>query len=329
MKFGILASHQYPPDEDLGERLAELFGLVEFAAESGYDSVFSINHFLGNLNTPQVLSTTAKLLEHSGSMQVGTGILLLPFFHPIQIAEEFATLDQLSGGRMILGVGAGYRDNEFKAFGVDKKTRMGRMREGIELIRALWSNDEVDYHGKYFTLEGERIGVPPVQSGGPPVWVGGGTQPSIERAARIADAWFAPGNAPDPSWLQTATGWYDEALEAEGRTEAITDRPIIVELFCGESTQQARDACHPYVKDEYFTYSDYPQLRWQKTKFDTLWDEIFLIGSPDDVASGIARLEELGFNHVIFRPFWTRMPIELARRSVQLVAEEVMPRFKG
>jgi len=327
MRFGILASHQYPRHEDLQQRLGELFDLVSFAAESGYDSVFTINHFLANLNTPQTISMTARLLDISGDMRVGTGILILPFFHPVHVAEEVATLDQLSQGRLVLGVGAGYRDNEFRALGVDKSERIARMRESIELLRALWTGETVQHRGRFFEVVDERIGIEPYQLGGPPIWIGGGAERAVRRAATLGDAWFAPGNSPDPRWLEKATRWHEEELAAAGRADMPRERPIIVELFCGPTTEAARETCRPYVRDEYFAYSNYEQLSWQRSMFDTLWDEVFVIGSPDDVAAGIGRLQELGFDHVIFRPFWTGMPAEISRESVRLVATEVMPRF--
>lgn len=328
MKFGILASHQYPRTEDLQQRLGELWELTEYAAELGYDSVFSINHFLANLHTPQIISMTAKLIEHSGDMQVGTSILLLPFFHPIHIAEEFATLDQLSGGRMILGVGAGYRSNEFEGFNLDKFERIGRMREGVELIRKLWADEPVEHQGTYYPLDGQRIGVPPVQPGGPEIWIGGGVEKSIRRSARIGDAWLAPGNSPDPTWLVGASETYRDELDRQGKDAAARQHPVVVELFVGPDEQRARETCRPYIQDEYFAYSGYSQLSWQKSAFETLWDEVFLIGGPDEVAEKISWLEQLGFGHVIFRPFWTGMPIEHSRESVRLLATEVMPRFR-
>ena len=167
MKFGVLASHQFPFEDDLSLRLKELFSLTQLAADRGYDSVFTINHFLANLQTPQVISMTASMLEYSGSMQVGTSILLLPFFHPVHIAEEFATLDQLSGGRMILGVGAGYRDVEFDTFGIDKKRRGARLAECVDVIRKMWTGEPVHHDGEFYKLDGVSSGVRPLQAGGP------------------------------------------------------------------------------------------------------------------------------------------------------------------
>lgn len=328
MKFGILASHQYPRDEGLQERLGELFDLIEYASEAGYDSVFAINHFLANLATPQVISMTAKLVEISGDMRVGTGILLLPFFNPIHVAEEFATLDQLSGGRMILGVGAGYRDDEFNAFHVDKRTRGGQLADAVDLIRALWSDEVVQHDGPYHQLHGQRIGVPPVQPGGPPIWIGAGAEAAVRRAARKGDAWLTPGNSPDPDWSTKALRWHDEALVQTGRSSDGREYPIVMEMYCAETTDKARAECLPYIRDEYFTYSNYRQLAWQKTMFNTLWEEVFIIGSPDDLVARIQGLADQGFTQVIFRPFWTGMPAALSNESVRLIAEEVIPRFR-
>ena len=166
MKFGIMASHQYLFEDDLQQRLAELWDIVEHAAELGYDSVWAINHFLGSLNTPQPISMMAKLIDHSGEMQVGSGILLLPLFNPIHVAEEFATLDQLSRGRVILGVGAGYRQHEFQSMGVPMERRGRRLDEGVRLIKALWSGERVSFEGEFYALDEQRIGILPYREGG-------------------------------------------------------------------------------------------------------------------------------------------------------------------
>jgi alkanesulfonate monooxygenase SsuD/methylene tetrahydromethanopterin reductase-like flavin-dependent oxidoreductase (luciferase family) len=329
MRFGILASAQYPFHEDLQQRLGELWDLTELAADLRYDSVFMISHFMGNLQTPQAISTTAKLIQHSGDMTVGTGILLLPLFHPVHIAEEFATLDHLAKGRLVLGVGAGYRDNEYRAFGLDKSHRFGRLREGIELLRALWTGEQVDYRGKHFAVEGEHIGIRPYQPGGPPIWIGAGAEGSVKRAARLGDAWFAPGNSPKPNWLQRAMEWHDTALADAGKTREGREYPLIVQLYCGETFEGARAEVRPYVQDSYFAYSEYSQLSWQRSAFEYLWDNVFLIGDPDHLERRIKELRATGFNHIVFRPFWTGMPAEMAHRSLRLFAEQVVPRFRA
>ena len=141
MKFGILLSNQYPRTDSLATRLQETVEFVTAAAELGFDSVFGVHHYLGRLQIPQPLTLLARLIPASGDMKLGTGIFISTLAHPVHIAEEVATLDQLSGGRVILGVGAGYRNHEFQSFGVDSKTVGRRFVESLEVLRALWSGN--------------------------------------------------------------------------------------------------------------------------------------------------------------------------------------------
>lgn len=327
MKFGLIASHQYPFEEDLRERLEELFELTELAAELGYDSVFAINHFLSNLATPQPISMMGRLLERSGDMRVGTGILLLPLFHPVHVAEEFATLDQLYPGRVILGVGAGYREHEFEAMGVPMERRGGRLGESVELIRALWSGEEVEFDGDFYSLHGARIGIPPRTPGGPPIWIGAGAKAAIRRAARLGDAWYAPGNSPKRGFLEGALQVHDEALAKAGKSREGREYPVGVELYCAPTSERAVEEALPYARREYHTYAEYPALRWQKERFDDLVAHTLMLGSPEDLYEKLRAFEQLGVDHVIFRPFWLGMPAKMARESLTLFAEEVMPAF--
>lgn len=327
MKFGIMASHQYSFEDDLQQRLAELWGIVEHAASLGYSSVWAINHFLGSLNTPQPISIMAKLVDHSGDMQIGSGILLLPLFNPIHVAEEFATLDQLSRGRVILGVGAGYREHEFRSFGIPMQGRAQRLDEGVRLIKALWSGERISFEGAHYNVEDQRIGCLPFRPGGPPIWIGAGSVPAVRRAARLGDAWYAPGNSPNPEYLRKAVATYDGALAEYGRTDAVVERPVGVELYCAATTERAWEEVLPYVRKEYHTYGEYEELRWQRDRFDELVAHTLLIGSPQDLITRIGAFAELGFNHLIFRPYWLGMPSGQAKRSLSLFAQEVMPAF--
>lgn len=328
MKFGIIASHQYPHDEDLGGHLRDLFSTVELAAELGYDSVWTINHFQSNLSTPQPISMTASLIPRSGDMMIGTGILLLPLFHPVHVAEEFATLDHLSGGRVVLGVGAGYRENEFAAFGVDPDSRFRRFDESLRLIRALWSGETVDHDGEFFPLHDAQIGIRPLTPGGPPIWVGAGGKKAVRRAARLGDAWYAPGNSPNPRFLPDHKGVYDDALTEFGKPLTGLERPVGVELYCAPTTERAVEVALPRARVEYSTYAEYPALRWQRDRFDELVVNTLLLGSPEMLIERISALRDLGFNHLIFRPGWLGMPAADVHASLRLFAEEVFPAFR-
>jgi len=327
MKFGILASHQYLPTDNLRQRLNELWALTELAAELGFDSVFAINHFLANLQTPQTISVLANLIRHSGSMTVGTSLVILPAYHAVHIAEEFATLDHMSNGRMVLGVGAGYRDNEFAAFGIDKESRFRKMAEQIKVIRALWSGKKVDLDGEFHKLHDQTC-VPPLQTGGPPIWVGAGGRIAVRRAAALGDAWIIPGNSPKTDWHRKAIVSHDEALAAAGRSRQGREYPIILNIYCGADTKKSQELIRPNVEAEYFNYAEYEMLEFQRQAFNYMWENLFVIGDPDHVAERIKRYEAMGVNHVIARLFWLGTPHEQTEQSIRLFAKEVMPRFQ-
>src|SRR5690606_9411055 len=122
-----------------------------------------IHHYLSSLSTPQPLPLLSRLIDHSGTMQIGTGILILPLAHPVHWAEEIATIDQMSGGRFVLGIGAGYREDEFNSFGIDRRTRVSRMNEALECMQKLWTGEKVSHRGKHFELRDVRCSVLPVQ----------------------------------------------------------------------------------------------------------------------------------------------------------------------
>jgi alkanesulfonate monooxygenase SsuD/methylene tetrahydromethanopterin reductase-like flavin-dependent oxidoreductase (luciferase family) len=116
---------------------------------------------------------------------------LLPLHHPAAVAEQVATLDQISNGRAVLGVAVGYRGYEFKAFGVDIKTRGARMDESMQAIREAFANERWNQHGKYWTLDDLPLQPPLIRPGGPPMWVGGSSDAAIRRAARLGDGWMS------------------------------------------------------------------------------------------------------------------------------------------
>ena len=112
--------------------------------------------------------------------------------NPVDIAEQMATLDVLTDGRAIFGVGLGYSAHEFAAFGVEPGTRVARFEESLRARPALWSGEKVDFDRRFHSVHGARPSVLPLQPGGPPVWVGGQAAGAVRRAARMGDAWYAP-----------------------------------------------------------------------------------------------------------------------------------------
>lgn len=323
--FGIALDHQYRPGDDLGRRIDEAVQLVERARDLGYRSVYGIHHYVAPLHTLQPLTLLARLVPSSGTMTLGTGIFLVTLAHPVHIAEEVATLDQLSGGRVALGIGAGYRDEEFDAFSIERTQRGRRLVEAVEVLRGLWSGEEVHHQGEFFRLEGQHIGIPPAQPGGPPIYVGATTPETIRRAARIGDSWLSTFSH-KIRWAAGHLKIFQEALEEFGRPVAGRVYPIQRELYLADSHEAAVAEAQPFIQDSYAAYAPY-QMDYLRDMFEDLREKAFMLGTPEQIAQRIEQHVEAGFNHFIFRMQWLGMGHDVALRTLERFAAEVMPRF--
>jgi alkanesulfonate monooxygenase SsuD/methylene tetrahydromethanopterin reductase-like flavin-dependent oxidoreductase (luciferase family) len=324
MRFGVMLNHQYHLGEDIGRRLDEGVEQTELIRDLGYDLLFSHHHFLANMQTPQPLPILAHLIPYSGAMRLGIGIYIATLEHPVALAENFATMDQLSKGRMIFGVGAGYREDEFRAFGVDMSRRLSRLYETIDVCRQLWSGEPVDHHGEHFAIEDQTIGLLPKQRPGLPVWVGANGPKTISRAAAHADAWLGSPNVKF-RWANGNLASFKEQQRANGIDVAGREYPIVRELYLADSDARAREELEPYIANEYRAFSRYDEI--YDKHYEEMWEKAFLIGSPDSVAAKLETLAEGGWNSFIFRCSWAEMPHEMTVRTIQRFADEVMPRF--
>jgi alkanesulfonate monooxygenase SsuD/methylene tetrahydromethanopterin reductase-like flavin-dependent oxidoreductase (luciferase family) len=185
VKFGLAVMNDFPPGAVAADRVPLLREQVRAASAAGLDSVWVLQHYLGNMPTLQPLPLLSALAADAGPMSLGTNMFILPLRHPVDVAEEFATLDHLAGGRVIAGFGMGYRENEFASFGIPMDERASRFEESIAIVRGLWSGAPMSFRGRHFTIEDQRLSLPPVQPGGPQVWIGAGPHKAgARRAAR-------------------------------------------------------------------------------------------------------------------------------------------------
>ena len=152
-------------------------------------------------------------------MQLLTGILLLPYHNPVDIAEQTVTLDHISNGRFILGVGLGYRVAELSAFGTNRRDRVSRFEESIELMKLLWSGEQVTYEGQHWQVHGARLALTPAQQPHPPIWIAAQSRGAVRRAAALGDRVIL---GPQPGWkdIGVLTRQYKEALDELGKDPA-------------------------------------------------------------------------------------------------------------
>src|SRR5437667_6413578 len=131
-----------------------------------------------------------RMMAETPNMRLNFGLILLSLHKPLDIAEQIATVDVMSGGKVIFGVALGYREVEFLAFGTTQRERVRRFEENLEAIKRLWTEDAVDMVGSHFTLQGASPPTKPLQKPHPPIWVGANADPAIRRAARLGDCWY-------------------------------------------------------------------------------------------------------------------------------------------
>jgi probable F420-dependent oxidoreductase len=236
MRFGLRL-----PTFALGPRtasLAEMGRYLRRAEALGFEAALTIDHLL---TTPPAYSCTwlepisllSALAGVTERMRLGTLVLVLPFRNPVYLAKEWATLDVLSGGRSILGVGVGWAEDEFRLMGVPRTERGRRTDEALELLTALWAGDRVTYEGRIYRVRDLSIEPKPVQKPRPPIWIGGGSQPFEEiygqktpdvtpvlrRVARHADAWV-PHSSATPEMVRHDWEILEREASAFGRRAA-------------------------------------------------------------------------------------------------------------
>ena len=186
MKFGVYSSIADPPaGENIARCIEEVLEEAQLAEECGFDSYFFGEHHQdkdGFLPSPLIVATAVA--ARTRTLQVGTSVILLPLHHPVHLAEDVVTLDQVSQGRIILGVGIGYQPADFRAFDIAMENRVGLFEEGIEVIRQCWTGKPFTFRGEHFNIQDVTVRPAPYQQPSPPLWIGASTMPGARRAGR-------------------------------------------------------------------------------------------------------------------------------------------------
>ncbi|MBI4082890.1 MAG: LLM class flavin-dependent oxidoreductase, partial [Candidatus Lambdaproteobacteria bacterium] len=185
MKFGILLSGQYHTDTDMVAALEGQLTMLRFARDRGWDSYFGNQHYLqeGDLQMLQIVPYLARMHADAGPMTMGVGLVLLTLQNPVDVAETIASLDVIARGNMVFGVGLGYRNVEFDAFGIRKGHRVRRFEQCLDIVKRLWTEDEVTFENEVWKLNKAHLTLRPVQKPRPPVWIAAKHPNAVRRAA--------------------------------------------------------------------------------------------------------------------------------------------------
>ncbi len=315
MRFGLGLSVQHSPDDSQAGRFQEHLEQVRLASAVGFDSVWASQHYLSAPFTYfQPIPVLARVAAEAGAMSLGTGVLLLPLHHPVEVAEQIATLEN-------------------QAVGQDPKQRVGRLVEGLEIIERLWTGEPLSYAGRHFAITDVRISMPPLQRPRPQIWLAANADAGVKRAARLGDAWLMNPHTTLPT-LERQLALFRETRTASGRPAA-TEIPLIKECYVSPDAAAAVGEARRFLGPKYEAYR-----QWEQDKalpagesfapdFDALARDRFLLGDPARVREEIARYRDtLGVTTIIVRVQWPGMEQARVLRTIRLLGEEVFPRLR-
>jgi alkanesulfonate monooxygenase SsuD/methylene tetrahydromethanopterin reductase-like flavin-dependent oxidoreductase (luciferase family) len=288
------------------EQARNLMEVAAAARSAGLDSLLTGDSHAANPTyaaTFSPLPTIARLMSVTGPLAVGV-VLLAPFYHPLLLAEQIGTLAAFAEGPLIVTFVLGGRPQQFQAFGMEERSRVGRLEEVVTLTRALLSGERVTHRGRYYTLEAATIS--PLPRVRVEIWLGGTVPASAERAGRVGDAWLTGQNATDED-LRQQLAVYREAAARSGRPP----RPVLRrDIYVGASDEEARADVGAILAEGY-----------RGSGLDQL-----LVGSADTVVQDLRRYRDLGFDYVMVRHIVGDHRLMLG--SFERIGRDVMPQIR-
>ncbi len=330
-EVGIFLNVQHPPAVSTRQMVDDAVRQTALARDLGFDIVLAGQHFLTQpYHMLQPIPLLARIAAEAGEMRIGTGVLLLTLLNPVEVAEHVATLDAITGGRVVCGVGYGYRQEENDAFGLPER-RIRIFEQKVEVLRALLAGEEVDAEGHGFRLPKRRLALLPVDGRRVPIWLAGNNDNGVERAARLGDGWLVnPHTALGE--LERQVGLYRAARTAAG-LPIPAELPTVKELYVGADDATAEREAKPWLVGKYQAYVKWGQneVLPENDTIDAEWEELkaggrFIVGGPERCAAEIrAHVERLGITTFAFRFGWPGMPSELVEASMRRFAEQVRP----
>ena len=280
--FGVALPHRSPDPinveavRQVAQR-AEALGFRDlWVTENTVDHVFCFD--------PVVVLTYAAAV--TSKMRLGCSVVVLPVHNPLHVAHQWASLDYVSNGRAILGVGLG-RDHHYEQFQVPREGRVRRFREEVELIKALWTEGKVSFRGRIYELADGTMAAKPVQKPRPPIWMGVGHPDALRRTASIADGWMGSGGSSNAAFMRSVP-LLREALEKKGRDPATFPISKRVFLSVHERPEAARAELHRWFTEVY------------RNPEGT--DASGIHGTPEHVRERLEELIAAGANHLLLNP---------------------------
>ena len=353
MKFGYFSIIQWHESMTQADSIEDVMQQVELADELGLDEAWLGEH---HFSRHGLISGIFSILGHAAArterIKLGTAVIVLPFHNPILVAEEAATVDILSNGRLLLGVGSGYQRQEFEGLGVNVEESRDRFKEYLDVIIKAWSGEPeetITHHGQFVDVEDLWAMPKPLQKPHPPLYIAVSTSPeSVDYAASrniqiiVGGPTAVMGQAPDVVKL-----WRSK-MDEYGNTYKPTDPPVSMGVYVAPTMEEAeRDAVgradfstkilakvgSPIGKDGkvpkgYEHWANRQRDREMSSEASRTAGVPKLFGTPEVVAENLDKVRSLGINHLVSGFGFPGLPQEKTLRSMELFATRVMPQFQ-
>ena len=328
MKIGVQVGQVVAQGHDLQEQWQAQLEHFRAVRDAGFDFISCGHHWLIHpFQHFQPIPVLARFAAESGDMDMVTGVLLTPLLNPVQVAEDVATLDHITRGRFVFGIGLGYRTEEFEAAGVTMSERVPRFEESLTLMKRLWTDDAVTHNGRFYNVTGARPTARPFQRPYPRIWVAGMTDPAVRRAGLLGHSFYAIGTCTFDGLKHAMSVW--RTALAEGHHPVPPEIPVHREFYVAKTREEARAKARPAVEAKYAGYAQHglPGVAG-RTSVEDFMDDPFVIGSADECLEKLTRLHDLGATHVALRLLWPAMSQKEARAMIELVASSLLPALK-
>ena len=241
MKFGINLGGGNLPHESRAEALAGRLEKSRLAAKYGYHSLWTGAAYLNNDFHATLL--LARVAAEAPDLELGF-VGLLPLYHPVEAAEQLATLDVICGGKLVLAPALGWRDFQFEGFGIPKSERLSRFREVLQTMKLLWGEERVTHQGQHFQMTDVPPVGAPLQKPYPRIYVAANQDRGVRRAARLSDGWLVSSRSTLPT-IRRQVELYREAAEAAGKQPYVS---AWREMFVAETREEAIRIARPHVE---------------------------------------------------------------------------------
>jgi probable F420-dependent oxidoreductase len=342
LRIGLgLFTGQIPKGSDrtFAKEYHDVVELTRLAETLGFDSVWvSEHHGSSDGYLPSCLPLLATLAEATDHLLLGTGIVLTPFHHPLRLAEDAAVVDQISEGRLLLGLGLGWREEEFRMWGIPASERVRRTTETVEILRKAWTGERFSHEGKIFRFDDVLIKPKPFQEPGVPVYLGGMVEPAIKRAGRLGEGYIrSRGNLES---ARQALAWAEEGARTAGKDASGLRFALLQNAFVweeGDAWERVRDG----VAHQLGVYAGWragtdtperPELQVMPPDEEEL-RAMTPSGDRHTVLRALRPLVETFGSRkefdLVVRLHYPGMDLDTAARAVELFGEEVIPGLKG